>query len=648
MKKQQKYILVISSISLILIAVLFWTGALRVGEDNTLSVVGSYQCSGQVLSIDSAQIYTSSDLGGKKVIRVTYSTLPSSECLNIKIDPSSINNALSSSDKSKFKATNTIYGDIKLTKSQKIYNINEISSEVFKTIGLDLLPGYNALLKPCWDSNCKNSFSSTFASNMYSGSLWSVTADKCVCSSDLPKGINGEFSVSESLRWETQIDIAGQSITLTPTKTSDRIGNIAFVKWSGNFASNDQLGSITNRQAYKPYSDNQWRMIDYGTYTDLNNKYSTLRSSLISCDSIGGQCETSVDSAYGFNSEFDSKTSNKLQTWINGNSLVESATISSNQMIVNLNSPIVYPTFTLDIDASEVGIFITSGEPDVTCPVINDVLVSGQTKDVIINLKNIGSDSGSFDYSVSCDKGSQYVQPSPPQQINAGSNININTRLGLTVTSGTDTSHCTVNTRDINSLKSDSCTFSYTSQHQSQCTAGTKSCEIGNTELWTCRIDGNYDTQKCQYGCWFNNGEYSCKAQDESNNSNNGKCQTCEKFAISTLFGSLLKEQKCDPKTGSLVVGIGESLINMIFGKVLPEDYPQNYTTCSYAFVKIGIVLILFIFTILFSLGNLDKFNILKGKKKGTARFIVSLILAIIVSYIVYVTFLIGIILFIG
>jgi len=134
---------------------------------------------------------------------------------------------------------------------------------------------------------------------------------------------NGEFSVSESFRWNAVIDIAGQSLDMNQNTLSGKVGDIAFVKWSGNLMSNDNLGSITGRQAYKPYSDNQWKMIDYGTQSELNNKYISHRQSLINCDGIVSGCKSEIESAMGFNSEFDSKTSSKLSTWISGNSIVE-------------------------------------------------------------------------------------------------------------------------------------------------------------------------------------------------------------------------------------------------------------------------------------------------------------------------------------
>ena len=289
MKKKKNKVLLISIISLIVIGLIVAAGLFLYFRPTGQNTVGSYKCTGgQVLSISDAQIYTNANLGGKKVIRVHFSTLPSSECLFISLKPADINANLSDADKATFQATNTILGDIRLTKEQKVYNINERTGEEFRTFQLPLLKNYAP--GTCWDWMCTNQEgSSVFASNDYPGTI--PNPDKCYCSKSANLGINGEFSSSTQLNWTTIIDIGSDSTTLTPSILANKIGNIAYAQWTGNWATNVNLESI-NRNTYKPYSTNQWRMIDSGTYTDLNNKYTTIRSNLISCDSLFGDCRS--------------------------------------------------------------------------------------------------------------------------------------------------------------------------------------------------------------------------------------------------------------------------------------------------------------------------------------------------------------------
>lgn len=104
------------------------------------------------------------------------------------------------------------------------------------------------------------------------------------------------------------------------------------------------------------------------------------------------------------------------------------------------------------------------------------------------------------------------------------------------------------------------------------------------------------------------------------------KCKSCEEFALSKMFGSVFESKQCKPKLLALP--------------------PQTYTFCWFAFLRLLLVPIVFIFTILFSGDILQKFNALKGKKKGVWRIIVSVIIALILAYLVYILFWVGIILF--
>jgi hypothetical protein len=56
------------------------------------------------------------------------------------------------------------------------------------------------------------------------------------------------------------------------------------------------------------------------------------------------------------------------------------------------------------------------------------------------------------------------------------------------------------------------------------------------------------------------------------------------------------------------------SLINGFIGKVLPEDYPQNTTTCVFSITKFILIPIIALFIFLFSLDFLrEKFKSLRG-----------------------------------
>ncbi|MBA7649823.1 hypothetical protein ES703_57622 [subsurface metagenome] len=108
------------------------------------------------------------------------------------------------------------------------------------------------------------------------------------------------------------------------------------------------------------------------------------------------------------------------------------------------------------------------------------------------------------------------------------------------------------------------------------------------------------------------------------------KCADCNAFAKSKMFGSIFKSQKCEPKLLALP--------------------PQTFATCIFSFIRFLLVPIVFIFAMLFGINFFD--NLLrKSVRKAKTRKIIALILSIIVagilSYLVFILFWLGIILFV-
>ncbi len=134
--------------------------------------------------------------------------------------------------------------------------------------------------------------------------------------------------------------------------------------------SNVFLGSIV-KDTYKPFSNNQFRMIDEGGFNILDTNYNTARTNLIDCETDPSyNCATVINAALGYNTVFDSDTIDQTTQW----SLDEPAILNygaqifSNELSAILQDPIAYPTFRLEIDVAEVGIFQTVGsKPVVTC-----------------------------------------------------------------------------------------------------------------------------------------------------------------------------------------------------------------------------------------------------------------------------------------
>ena len=90
-------------------------------------------CSGgHVLSINDISTTGQSPLNKPNVIRILMSTNPRGECLNIRVTQADIESAIPG-----FQADGDIIGDIELTKSENLYNINPVSSQNYLGFGVE-------------------------------------------------------------------------------------------------------------------------------------------------------------------------------------------------------------------------------------------------------------------------------------------------------------------------------------------------------------------------------------------------------------------------------------------------------------------------------------------------------------------------------
>lgn len=475
----------------------------------TLSVFGA--CSGgQVLSVDDVSIRTSSDLGGKQVIRVLFSSLPSAECLDIRVSQSQIRNELNRDD---FQVTDSIVGDIRLTKKSIEYGVNVRSTEKFIRFGEFDVDGGGV----CEDSDCRTEMSargiptSSLISSVNVGGFL-IFGGTCTCVFDDIRGINGAYTSGSTLKWEADVSVGGGEVTLSNSKISGKIGNDVFVKWAGNLAGNTGF-SRPDKDAMQSINTNQFSMIDDGVYNELNRDRTPINSFLISAGQPGSHDgEEALDALRDYNARFDQLTRNILGSWVNDETFVADAFFSGSKLIIDLDSPIIYPQFTLDIDAEEVGIFITQGEPDVSCPSNFDI-ISGGSFNARVNVKNKGSASGAFSFFVDCNGGSQTISPSGQVNIGAGGSRTVIVTSGGISESGTERVACRFTAIEVNTGEEDSCSFAYDVEFRESCTSGQKSCELGNSELWECIGSGEFEKFDCSFGCEAFGSSFRCRLQ---------------------------------------------------------------------------------------------------------------------------------------
>ena len=487
---------------IILVGVFFLVGG---SSSNLLS---SYDtCSGgTILSVDDVSITSSNDLGGQKVVRVLFDSLTTGECLDIKVTESDLEDLQDDG----FEVQDGIVGDIEITKKQQEFDLLKNTDKYFKLITKDI---GNSLTKS--PSNCGQEDGLNLLGGYYQLGLF---GNRVICVYGEEQGTGGRILSGSSLLWETKVSIGGRSTTLNNNILESNIGSIASVKWAGNGLGSSLLDN-PDYDLFFDYTKNKFLLIDEGTYNIVNREFHDVLSNL----GAGYAIRASVANQWiiNYNNNLEQFTKDKFNEWVDDEPLVGSVTADENKLIVDLNSNVIYPKFTLDILAEEVGIFQTTGKPKVTCPSGSISLNSGDTKVVSASLKNEGGSSASFGYYVECNDGSYSVSPDAPQTIGSGSSKTIRITLGNLVSEGTERTNCKFEAYSFNGNDRDTCYFEFDSTFTSSCHEGEKSCEDSNTKLYTCDDVGTYDITNCEFGCESYGTDYRCKLSDEI--CNNGR-----------------------------------------------------------------------------------------------------------------------------
>ena len=195
---------------------------------------------------------------------------------------------------------------------------------------------------------------------------------------------------------------------------------------------------------------------------------------------------------------------------------------------------------------------------------------------------------------------------------------------------GTSTNEgfCTLIVKDANSNNQDTCKFDVDIKYQSgitDCIGDESSCAPNGNSFFKCE-EGVYVLYPCSFGyvCSYSGGDAYCMKGGGGVVPGNPKCESCEDFALSSLIGSLWKEKQCEPKS---FLGI----------------HTQTTTTCLFSFIRLLLIPIILIFSILLLPNML--LRLFSSMNKGIL-WGATIILALITSYLVYVAFWVGVIIF--
>lgn len=573
------------------------------------------------------------DSGQRMVILATGG---SAEQLLIRFTNSDLNQKLASEGYSVDKGIST---DILINKWQHTYPI-QLTSNTYKTIGSQNIDPYIGSEFSCDLSDCTNSkipqIGNYVFAYAYSMSVIPLKYN-CRCIYYNPSDRIGQFLGDiQQLNYNIDFKIGSETKSMNNQ-------NLVVSLVNGNFRA-EYVGNLgTQFQRTKPGYDVLYKN---GMYTNLvpsagynyPGRYGSIGSpqsyltqcvggiDLSKCTWLADGCTDEVNKVNGclnnYNSDFSVGSSNKNNEYKSNNN-VESMSFSGNNLIVNSDIPTFQPVFKIFIDASWIGLKELKGEPDITSCVPNVEITGGTSKQVSLKVKNIGADAGQFDYSVTCQS-NQVSFSGAGSLVNAGQEQIINVLFSGTNTNPNQdlTGTCTHTIVDRKSQKKDTCTSTYTVKYNDLiCTPGELRCGVSNNKIIErCNELGNaweiYQNCGDKY-CSFISGVVSCGDVPPPSET----CESCNEFALSKLVGSFWKEKECTPK------------------------FLQTFTTCIFSFLRLLLVPIVLIFSVLFGLDFVGSFKALKGNK--LAIWIITLIIALILSYIVYVSFWIGLIVFI-
>lgn len=177
---------------------------------------------------------------------------------------------------------------------------------------------------------------------------------------------------------------------------------------------------------------------------------------------------------------------------------------------------------------------------------------------------------------------------------------------------------CTFDTVGVECCGDENCPIGYYCTADRKCSERIAVCQLCPFECCEdeCTIQGGYLDKPCppeKPYCVDN----ICKVEYEPTT----YCENCDEFAFSKIIGSIWKEKQCKPKL------------------------LHSLTTCFLSFIKLILIPIVLIFALLFGQQLFSSFKALK--KQQWITWILALIIAGLLAYLVYVTFWIGLILFV-
>ena len=432
----------------------------------------------------------------------------------------------------------------------------------------------------------------------------------------------------------------GETITKTISQDNPNIdfvspilGLVAQVQypssgWTGNYPP-----SGADYKGFYGISDQKWRLTSNTHLYDYRNTFTSVdtnlrnwasKSTTVPCNSdsncyntITNEMNRLLSKVNVIKSDDMSLTQNSV--WANRNDQ------NTGKIIVDLDRQLAVANLIIKVRADWLGIKINVGKPQIVGKSCDD-FKSGDNGKIDVQVKNIGSAKGSFVGSVSCGVIKQSYSLTATS-INPRETKTISIPIDAGTFADEKYDNCEIRVQDFNKesnydtssaichiLKPALCVegdFYLENNCIKKCIDGIKKqlkcCEIGQTIIF------NESKRSDELGGYY--------CSEGGGNGGINPCSSCDEFAISKILGPVWKSKQCQP-----------SIL-------------QGYTTCALSFIKYILMLIVLIFGTLFGKDLFAGINSIR--KYVWLHWILALITSLILAYLIFIVFWIGIVIFI-
>jgi hypothetical protein len=504
---------------------------------------GKFPFAVSVLSVSNVDV---KDNGARILITATPQ---GTDEIEITFSPSTLNSYLKDEG---YQVTKTSVLRAKYIESSKKFSFTDNSNNAVKLLKVTDTGNYygistskSAIISYCKDKGYPNTFSAYLTDTGY----LEITNINCV--EYYNNGYVSAFNTglgTDGFKVEWDLDgekgyIAGDEQYLSLA------GGKAKISWVGSLLGINNIGS-PNYGVY--HIGTSWYLVDGNAYTTVSSGFNSFENCMDSPNWIGSRPNLNDYNACKstYYNVINSNIQSQNSQYISQVSNAESISFAQGVMLVNLKQPTFKPVFTIELDATKVGLIRLSGIPSIGSCVQSQTFSSAGTKSASATIKNVGSSEGYFDFKIICNNPDMSGH-ADSLNFAPGESKTVNYQIyggnsGTTTNSGT----CTLTVTDRTSQKSVSCNYNVEVEYNSgmsDCLGTETKCSGDLKSLFKCESGKwiNYECTGTTPNCGYESNIAKCvSGGTNGTNNTNTDCKSCSQWAMN-LFKS--KEKDCKP-----------------------------------------------------------------------------------------------------